>query len=147
MNFELSDEQRMIRDMVSDFAEEVIKPRAIEIDKTGEFPSDIFKKMGELGFMGLPFSEKYGGSGGDTLSYILAVEEIGKRCGSTGLSYAAAVSLGASPLYYLLAIVENCKLCWNTCFKYGRAVFLSGKPLYYFGNGKPKEEFFKPLYN
>jgi len=100
MNFELSDEQRMIRDMVSDFAEEVIKPRAIEIDKTGEFPSDIFKKMGELGFMGLPFSEKYGGSGGDTLSYILAVEEIGKRCGSTGLSYAAAVSLGASPLYY-----------------------------------------------
>ncbi|HIS28536.1 MAG TPA: acyl-CoA dehydrogenase family protein [Candidatus Avamphibacillus intestinigallinarum] len=100
MNFELSDEQRMIREMVSDFAEEVIKPRAIEIDKTGEFPSDIFKKMGELGFMGLPFSETYGGSGGDTLSYILAVEEIGKRCGSTGLSYAAAVSLGASPLYY-----------------------------------------------
>ena len=100
MNFELSDEQRMIREMVSDFAEEVIKPRAIEIDKTGEFPSDIFKKMGELGFMGLPFSETYGGSGGDTLSYILAVEEIGKRCGSTGLSYAAAVSLGASTLYY-----------------------------------------------
>src|SRR5699024_1823352 len=100
MNFELSDEQRMRREMVSDIAEEVIKPRAIEIDKTGEFPSDIFKQMGELVFMDRPVSETYGGSGGDTLSYILAVEEIGKRCGSTGLSYAAAVSLGASPLYY-----------------------------------------------
>ena len=50
--------------------------------------------------MGIPFPEKYGGSGGDTISYALAVEEIGKQCGSTGLSYAAAVSLGASPLYY-----------------------------------------------
>lgn len=50
--------------------------------------------------MGIPFPEKYGGSGGDTISYALAVEEIGKQCASTGLSYAAAVSLGASPLYY-----------------------------------------------
>src|SRR5699024_9451705 len=100
MNFELSDEQRMIRDMVSDFAEEVIKPRAIEIDKTGEFTSDIFKKMGELGFMRLPFSEKYGESGGDTVSYILAVEEIGERSSSTDLRYAAEIYLGASTLYY-----------------------------------------------
>lgn len=50
--------------------------------------------------MGIPFPEEYGGSGGDTISYALAVEEVGKACGSTGLSYAAAVSLGASPLYY-----------------------------------------------
>lgn len=56
-----------------------------------------FEKMGELGLMGIPFPEEYGGSGGDTISYALAVEEVGKACGSTGLSYAAAVSLGASP--------------------------------------------------
>lgn len=86
--------------MVRDFAEQEIAPMAEELDKTERFPIENFKKMGELGLMGIPFSEEYGGSGGDTLSYILAVEEIGKACGGTGLSYAAAVSLGASPLYY-----------------------------------------------
>ncbi|HLS20761.1 MAG TPA: acyl-CoA dehydrogenase family protein [Bacillota bacterium] len=99
MNFELTNEQKMIRDMVRDFANTVIKPRAIEIDKTGEFPIDIFEQMGELGLLGLPFSKEYGGSDGDTISYALAVEEISKVCASTGLSYAAAVSLGASPIY------------------------------------------------
>ncbi|MEN7423306.1 acyl-CoA dehydrogenase family protein, partial [Bacillus licheniformis] len=66
----------------------------------GEFPIETFKKMGELGLLGIPFPESYGGSGGDTISYALSVEEIGKACGSTGLSYAAAVSLGAAPIYY-----------------------------------------------
>src|SRR5699024_8007678 len=82
MNFDLTEEQKMIQTMVRDFAENVIKPRAIEIDETGEFPKDIFAQMGELGLMGIPFPEKYGGSGGDTVSYALAVEEIGKVCGS-----------------------------------------------------------------
>lgn len=100
MNFELTKEQTMIKKMVRDFAEEVIKPRAIEIDTEAKFPVDIFKQMGELGLLGIPFPEEYGGSGGDTISYALAVEEIGRVCGSTGLSYAAAVSLGASPIYY-----------------------------------------------
>lgn len=100
MNFELTKEQSMIRKMVRDFAETVIQPRAIEIDTKAEFPEDIFKQMGELGLLGIPFPEEYGGSGGDTISYALAVEEIGRICGSTGLSYAAAVSLGASPIYY-----------------------------------------------
>ncbi|MFD1336243.1 acyl-CoA dehydrogenase family protein [Oceanobacillus iheyensis] len=100
MNFELTKEQIMIRKMVRDFAETVIQPRAIEIDTKAEFPEDIFKQMGELGLLGIPFPEEYGGSGGDTVSYALAVEEIGRICGSTGLSYAAAVSLGASPIYY-----------------------------------------------
>jgi len=85
--------------MVRDFAENVIKPRAIEIDTEAKFPIDIFDQMGELGLMGIPFPEKYGGSNGDTISYALAVEEIGKVCASTGLSYAAAVSLGATPIY------------------------------------------------
>ncbi|MBB5172278.1 acyl-CoA dehydrogenase [Texcoconibacillus texcoconensis] len=100
MNFELTQEQQLLKDMVRDFAQNEIAPKAREIDETGEFPIDTFKKMGELGLLGIPFSEEYGGSGGDTVSYSLAVEEIGRACGSTGLSYAAAVSLGASPLYY-----------------------------------------------
>lgn len=100
MNFELTKEQSMIRSMVRDFAESVIQPRAIEIDKEAKFPKDIFDEMGQLGLMGIPFPERYGGSGGDTISYAIAVEEVGRVCGSTGLSYAANVSLGASPIYY-----------------------------------------------
>lgn len=98
MNFDLTEEQKMIKKMTRDFAEEVIRPRAIEIDKTAKMDLDIFKQMGELGLFGIPFEEKYGGSEGGTLSYILAVEEIGRVCGGTGLSYAANVSLGASPI-------------------------------------------------
>ncbi|MGM8216257.1 acyl-CoA dehydrogenase family protein [Bacillaceae bacterium W0354] len=100
MNFELTKEQEMTRKMVRDFAEAKIKPRAIDIDVNAAFPEDIFKEMGELGLLGIPFPEEVGGSGGDTITYALAVEEIGRVCGSTGLSYAAAVSLGASPIYY-----------------------------------------------
>lgn len=100
MNFELSKEQQMIKSMVHEFAKEVIQPRAVEIDRLAKFPVDIFKQMGELGLLGIPFPEEYGGSGGDTLSYAIAVEEIGRVCASTGLGYAAAVSLGASPIHY-----------------------------------------------
>ncbi|MBY8914326.1 acyl-CoA dehydrogenase family protein [Bacillus sp. YC2] len=100
MNFELTKEQQMVREMVRDFAKKEIAPKAHEVDQSAVFPIDTFKKMGELGLLGISFPEAYGGSGGDTVSYALAVEEIGKACGSTGLSYAAAVSLGASPLYY-----------------------------------------------
>ncbi|WP_346200313.1 acyl-CoA dehydrogenase family protein [Caldifermentibacillus hisashii] len=99
MNFELTKEQLMIRDMVRDFVEKEVKPYARELDETHSFRLDTFQKMGKLGLMGIPFPEKYGGSGGDTISYVIAVEEIGKACGGTGLSYAAAVSLGASPIY------------------------------------------------
>ncbi|MEI3609214.1 MULTISPECIES: acyl-CoA dehydrogenase family protein [unclassified Pseudogracilibacillus] len=98
MNFEFTKEQEMIRQMVRDFANDVIAPRAIEIDRDAKFPKDIFDQMGELGLLGLPIPEEYGGAGADTISYALAVEEIGRVCGSTGLSYAAAVSLGASPI-------------------------------------------------
>lgn len=100
MNFELTKEQQMIQEMVRDFAEKEIAPKAKHVDSTEEFPIDTFKKMGELGFLGIPFPEKYGGVGGDTISYSIAVEEVGRACGSTGLSYAAAVSLGSSPIYY-----------------------------------------------
>ncbi|RSK26263.1 acyl-CoA dehydrogenase [Bacillus sp. HMF5848] len=100
MNFSFTKEQIMIQEMVSDFAQREIKPLAESLDRTSEFAQDIFKKIGELGLLGLPFPEEYGGAGADTMSYAIAVEEIGKACGGTGLSYAAAVSLGASPIYY-----------------------------------------------
>ncbi|WP_018924238.1 acyl-CoA dehydrogenase family protein [Salsuginibacillus kocurii] len=100
MNFELTKEQQMIKTMVRDFAQAEIAPKAQEVDKEARFPEESFEKMGELGLLGLPIPEKYGGAGGDTVSYAVAVEEIGRACGSTGLSYAAAVSLGASPIYY-----------------------------------------------
>ncbi|MGF0223720.1 acyl-CoA dehydrogenase family protein [Bacillus velezensis] len=100
MNFQLTKEQQMVREMVRDFAKNEIAPKAHEVDQSAVFPIDTFKKIGELGLLGIPFPEEYGGAGGDIISYAAAVEEIGKACGSTGLSYAAAVSLGASPLYY-----------------------------------------------
>jgi alkylation response protein AidB-like acyl-CoA dehydrogenase len=100
MDFELTKEQQMIKEMVRDFAEKEIAPYAAKWDEEAYFPVEVFKKMGELGLLGIPFPEKYGGSGGDTISYAIAVEEIGRACGGTGLSYAAAVSLGASPIYY-----------------------------------------------
>lgn len=90
----------MIKEMVRDFSKNEIAPYAQEIDATGRFPMETFLKMGALGLMGIPISKDYGGSGGDTVSYAIAVEEIGRACGSTGLSYAAAVSLGACPIYY-----------------------------------------------
>ncbi|UOF88936.1 acyl-CoA dehydrogenase family protein [Fodinisporobacter ferrooxydans] len=100
MNFELTKEQKMIRDLARDYATAEIEPKAEEVDKTARFPIETFHKLGELGLMGLPIPEDYGGGGADTISYALAVEEIGRACGSTGLSYAAHISLGCSPLYY-----------------------------------------------
>ncbi len=99
MDFELTEEQNMIREMVRDFAENEIMPIAAEVDKEGRFPEQNFKKMGELGLLGLPWPEKYGGAGGDTVCYAIATEEISRACGSHGLSYAAHVSLGSSPIY------------------------------------------------
>jgi len=100
MNFEFTKEQEMLRDMVRDFAEKEIKPYAREVDETSKMRYETFEKLGELGLLGIPFPEEYGGAGGDTISYCIAVEEIGKACGGTGLSYAANTSLGASPIFY-----------------------------------------------
>ena len=85
MDFELTEEQRMIRDLARDFAQNEIAPIAAEIDETGEFPYETVKKMGELGLMGLEVPEEYGGAGADTVSYVLAVEEISKACAAHGV--------------------------------------------------------------
>ncbi|MDB4896557.1 MAG: acyl-CoA dehydrogenase, short-chain specific [Firmicutes bacterium] len=100
LNFDLSAEQAMIRDMAREFADEVVAPGAGERDKTGKFPLDIIRQMGELGFFGIPFSEEYGGMGGDTVSYALAVEEISRADASLGITLAAHCSIGMGPVYY-----------------------------------------------
>ncbi len=99
MDFNLTEDQEMIRETVRDFAQSVIAPQAAEIDRTGAFPVEILKQMAELGLMGLPIPEEYGGSGGDYTSYCLALEEITRACGSTGLTYEAHISLGCMPIY------------------------------------------------
>ena len=95
----LDEEHKMIRKMVREFAEAEVKPRAMEIDETGEFPWDTIKKMGELGLLGMPFAEEWGGSGSDTLGYSIGVEEISRVCAATGITMAAHTSLGVSPIY------------------------------------------------
>ncbi|MEW5720406.1 MAG: acyl-CoA dehydrogenase family protein [Chloroflexota bacterium] len=99
MDFQLTEEQRAIREMVRDFAEKEIAPRAAEIDKTDDFPADIFSKMGAQGLLGLPYPEEYGGGGADVTSQALAVEEVSRVSGSVGLTYAAHLSLGCGPLF------------------------------------------------
>ncbi|USK27346.1 acyl-CoA dehydrogenase family protein [Bacillus sp. CMF21] len=98
MNFELSQEQRMIQKTIKEFAEEVVEPGAYERDKTKQFPAEIFQQLGEMGMLGLPFSEEYGGSGADTVSFAIVTEELSKACGSTGITYSAHISLGGSPI-------------------------------------------------
>ncbi|MCX5874508.1 MAG: acyl-CoA dehydrogenase family protein [Deltaproteobacteria bacterium] len=78
MNFDLTDEQKMIREMAKDFANEVIAPRAEEMEATGDYPYDIIDKMGETGMMGIPFPEEYGGSGGDWVGTHICIEEISR---------------------------------------------------------------------
>ncbi|GBE26968.1 acyl-CoA dehydrogenase [bacterium BMS3Bbin03] len=96
---ELSEEHVMLQKMVRDFAKKEIEPVASEMDVTGEFPWEILHKMADLGLMGIPFPEKYGGAGMDTLALAIAIEEIGRVCGSTGITLAAHTSLGSYPIY------------------------------------------------
>jgi len=89
----------MIQEMVREFAREEIAPHAAEIDENHRFPTDTWAKIVELGIPGIPFPEELGGSDGGTLAYCLAVEEISRVCGSTGLTLAAHVSLGTYPIF------------------------------------------------
>ena len=98
MNFELSEEQQLIRETVRDFAEREIKPVAQELDEKAEFSHDLTSKIGELGLFGMNIPEQYGGQGLDTLSYIIAVEEIARVDGSQAATLAAHNSLGIAPL-------------------------------------------------
>lgn len=102
-----SDEHLMLRDMVREFAANEVAPVAAELDHEAIFPSEIIKKMAELGLMGIPIPEEYGGTGMDFVAYITAVYELGKVCASTAITMAAHTSLGTTPI--LLAGSEEQK--------------------------------------
>jgi alkylation response protein AidB-like acyl-CoA dehydrogenase len=99
MNFDLTDEQRLLRDTVRDFARNEVAPVAEELDRTKAFPYELVAKMGELGLMGIPFPEEYGGGGADTLAYAIAVEELTRIDSSVAITMAAHTSLGTMPIY------------------------------------------------
>ena len=99
MDFDLTDEQRLLRDTVRDFARQEVAPVAEELDRTKAFPYELVAKMGELGLMGIPFPEQYGGGGADTLTYALAVEELTRIDSSVAITMAAHTSLGTMPIY------------------------------------------------
>jgi alkylation response protein AidB-like acyl-CoA dehydrogenase len=98
MDFELTDEQQLFRRTVRDFAENELKPRARHVDEHAEFNAAAVKKMGPLGLLGLNVPEEYGGAGVDPLSAAIAIEEIGRGCGSTGLAIAAHNGLACAPI-------------------------------------------------
>jgi alkylation response protein AidB-like acyl-CoA dehydrogenase len=99
MDFDLTQEQRDFRAAVRGFAEEVVAPRAPEMDERGELPMDIVKQMGEMGLFGLPFPEKYGGQGSDFLTLCIAIEELARVDSSIAITLEAGVGLGANPVY------------------------------------------------
>lgn len=99
MDFDLTQEQQEFRAAVREFAEEVIAPRAEEMDRSEELPLDIVKQMGALGLFGLPFPEEYGGQGADFLTFCLAVEELARVDSSMAITLEAAVGLGANPVF------------------------------------------------
>jgi len=99
VNFDLTDEQRLLRDTVREFARAEVAPVAEELDRTKAFPYEIVAKLGKLGLMGIPFPPEYGGGGGDTLSYVLAIEELARIDSSVCITVAAHTSLGTMPIH------------------------------------------------
>ncbi len=118
MDFQLTEEQQMFRDMVHDFAEKELVPRARHTDEAAEFNAEAVKKMGPLGLLGLHVPEEYGGAGVDPISAALAIEQIGWGCGSTGLAVAAHNGLGCAPI--ALFGSEELKRKWLPILATGR---------------------------
>jgi short-chain 2-methylacyl-CoA dehydrogenase len=122
MDFDLTDEQRAIQSLCREFARDEVAPRAEELDANAEFPYELVHKMAELGLMGLPFPEEWGGAGADIVSYALAVMEIARADASTAITLAAHVSLGATPFFlfgtkeqkerYLVPLTQG-KMLWG----------------------------------
>ena len=99
MDFTLSKQQLMAQKMYREFAENEVKPLAKQVDAEEYFPKETVEKMGKLGMMGIYFPTSVGGAGGDVLSYVMAVEEMSKVCGTTGVILSAHTSLCAAPIY------------------------------------------------
>jgi len=99
MNLDLTDEQRMIRDVARDFAEREVRPIAAEIDRDARFPHETIKRMGELGLMGILTPERWGGAGGDAVAYAVVMEEIARVCGSHSVVLSVNASLFCDPIH------------------------------------------------
>jgi alkylation response protein AidB-like acyl-CoA dehydrogenase len=99
LNFELTDEQKAIQRLARDFAQNEVKPVAEELDREKRFPYEIVAKLGELGLMGVPYPEEYGGGGADTLTYALVIEELARVDSSVAITVAANTSLATWPIY------------------------------------------------
>src|SRR5881398_2328999 len=99
MNFDLSDDHQLIQKTVRDFARNEVAPVAEELDRTKAFPYDIVRQLGELGLMGIPFPEEYGGGGADSLAYAIAVEELTRVDSSVAITLSAHTSLGTQPIW------------------------------------------------
>jgi len=115
MNFELTEEQQMIRKMARDFAEKEIAPIAKETDAEEKFPWEIIRKMAALGFLGLPFPEEYGGAGADNVSLAITMEEIARVCGSTAITLDAHTSLCCEPIYLFGSEAQKQKYLPKLC--------------------------------
>ena len=100
MNFDLTEEQQLVRETVSKFARERVAPVAAELDREQRFPYDLVAELAELGLMGMTIPEEYGGSGADTLAYAIVVEELTRIDSSVAITLAAHHSLGTLPIYY-----------------------------------------------
>lgn len=129
MNFDLSEEHKMIRETVRNFAEREIKPIAQELDEKAEFSVELTRKIGELGLFGMYLPEKYGGQGLDTLAYIIAVEELARVDASQAATLAAHNSLGIGPLYYFGNEEQKMKYLPKLC---------TGEALWSFGLTEPE---------
>jgi butyryl-CoA dehydrogenase len=99
MDFELTDEQQLIRDAVREFAEAEVTPIAAELDRDHRFPHELLPKLADMSLMGMPYPEKAGGAGADYVSYVIAVEELSRACASTGVIVSAHTSLATWPVF------------------------------------------------
>ena len=124
MNFDLTDEQELIRRTVREFAESRVAPVAEELDRESRFPYDLVAELAELGLMGLPVPETYGGAGGDTISYAIAIEELARIDSSVAITVAAHTSLGTMPI--LLFGTEEQKHEWLPQLASGRKLAAFG---------------------
>jgi short/branched chain acyl-CoA dehydrogenase len=115
MDFDLSDDHELIRRTVRDFAEREVAPVAEELDREKRFPYEIVAKLGELGLMGIPFPEEYGGGGGDSLAYALAVEELTRVDSSVAITMCAHTSLGTQPIYLFGSEEQKQRLLPDLC--------------------------------
>jgi short/branched chain acyl-CoA dehydrogenase len=115
MNFDLSDDHELIRRTVRDFAEQVVAPVAEELDREKRFPYEIVRQLGDLDLMGIPFPEEYGGGGGDSLAYALAVEELTRVDSSVAITLCAHTSLGTQPVYLFGTEEQKQRLLPDLC--------------------------------